>query len=99
MIIQQSRYEMHLDIGPVVSGMPADDKPACFCNVGTAWPLAPKQVSQAYDDVIQLIIGTSMVAAYQRADIEVVLQVFAHTGEIMTHIKVYRSKMFRRAYA
>jgi len=97
MIIQQGRNEMHLDIGPVVFGMPADNKSTSFCNVRTAGPLAPKQVTQTYRDVTQLIIGSAMVGGYQGANIEMILQVFSHAGEIVARLKVHLAKMFRRA--
>jgi len=85
-IIQEGRHEVHLDVGPVIGSMPADNEAACFCNIGSAGAFFPKKVAQARGKFVELVVGDGFPAMEQRADIQVVLEVLTDAGQIVPHL-------------
>jgi len=83
-VIQEGRHKVHLDVGPVIGGMFADDEAARLRNIGTAGALFSEQVTQANHEVTELIVGDGLLAVDQRANIQVVLKVGAHTRQVKT---------------
>ena len=96
MIIEKGRYEVHLDIRPVIGSEPADNEAARFGNIRTAGPLAAEQVANSDADFVQLVIGYGFFAAHQCADIEMILQVPAHSRKIQPDIDIPVTQMVGR---
>ena len=92
-VIQQGRNEMHLDVGPVIRRVTADDKTASLGDVRGARSFAAEQISQPDGNIAELIVGNGRMRIDQRADVEVILQVLAHPGQIETDFDVQRKQM------
>ena len=90
-IIQEGRNKMHLDVGPIVSSVLTDDETTCFSNIRAARTFTPKEIAQTHGDVVHLIIANRKMSGHQCANIQVILQVLAHSLQFVLYIDINRS--------
>jgi len=93
-VIKKRGNEVHLDVRAVIRGVTARQEAPRFGNLGTAGTLFAKQVTQTYGDVAEVVVGDVQFAVDQGTNIQMVLQVSAHAGKIMTDPDTHRVKMF-----
>jgi hypothetical protein len=85
-VVEEGRHEVHLDIGPVVGGMPADHEPAGLGDVRGTGALAAEQVAHPDHKIAELVVGDLLPAVNQRADVQVILQVLPDARQVVNRL-------------